>query len=51
MLNDDNCCAAFDQSVKDLQKRLHVQRVQADGGLVKDKYGCILLPPHFGGQL
>lgn len=28
MLDDNNSCTAFYQSVKDQQKRLHIQRVQ-----------------------
>ena len=51
MLDDNNSCTAFYQSVKDQQKRLHIQRVQTDGRLVKDKYRGVLLPPHLGCQL
>ena len=51
MLDDDDGCAAFDERFKDAQKRLHIQRMQADGRLIKDKDGIALRTPHFARQL
>ena len=51
MLDDDDGCAAFDERFKDAQKRLHIQRMQADGRFIKDKDGIALRTPHFARQL
>ena len=51
MLNDDDRRAVFDQGSEHAQQRAHVQRVQADGRLVKDKHCVMLGPAHLAGQL
>lgn len=40
-----------DQGSEHAQQRAHVQRVQADGRLVKDKHCVMLGPAHLAGQL
>ena len=51
MLNDDDRRAVFDQGLEHTQQRAHVQRVQADGRLVKDKHRVMLGLAHLAGQL
>ena len=40
-----------DERLEYAQKRAYVQRMQADGRLVKDEYGIVLRPAHLAGKL
>ena len=51
MLDNDHCSAAADQRPEDAHECLHIQRVQADGGLVEDKHRVRLCLPHLTCQL
>ena len=51
MLDDHHRRAVGRQGLKDAQQGLHVQRVQADGRLVKDEEGVVLGAAHLAGQL
>ena len=37
--------------LKDAQQNLHIQRMQADGGLVEDEYGILLGLSNLAGKL
>ena len=51
VLDHDHGRAVSDQCLENVQKRLHILRMEADGRLIKDEDGIILLPAHFGGEL
>ena len=51
MLNDDDGRAARQQRLKYAQQHPHIQRVQADGRLVKDENGILLGLADLAGQL
>ena len=48
---DDARRAVFDQGSEHAQQRAHIQRVQADGRLIKDKHCVMLGLAHLAGQL
>ena len=37
--------------LKDAQQNLHIQRMQTDGGLIKDEYGILLGLSNLAGKL
>ena len=51
VLDDDERGAMIHKSTEHLKQCLHVQRMQADGRLIKDKYGIRLTSPHLSCQL
>ena len=51
VLDHEDGRAAVDEALKDGQQRLHVERVQADGGLVEDEDSVALAASHFAGEL
>ena len=51
MLDDDDRGAVVDQCTENAQQGLHIQRVQADGRLVKHKHCVGLGALHLTGQL
>ena len=51
MLNDHHRCTVGDQRAEHPQQGAHIQRVQADGRLIKDKHRVMLGTAHLAGQL
>ena len=51
VFDDDDRRPLTDQGIKDIQKRFHIFRMQADRRFIKDEDGIRLLPAHLGSQL
>ena len=51
MFNDDNGRTMMKKRLKDAQQNLYIQRMQTDGGLIKDEYGILLGLSNLAGKL
>ena len=51
MFNNNNGRSVIQKRLKDTQQNLHIQRMQADGGFVKDKNRIGLCFANFAGKL
>lgn len=51
VLNHNYRCALIDQSVEYMEQGFNIQRVQANGRLIENKYGGVLGTAHLRGQL
>ena len=51
MLNDNNSCPIIQKRLKNLQQHLHIQGMQTNRRLIKNKDRIMLRPAYFTGQL
>ncbi len=51
VLDDHHSGPAVDETLEHAQQSAHIQRVQADGGLVEYKHGIVLPVAHLAGEL
>ena len=50
VLDDNHSGSKRDESLKNTEQHLCVERVQPDGGFIKDEYAVLLPSSHFGGE-